>query len=445
MTNHIKQRLWQTFYAAQWIIVVMFWLSQSRDLLQDGGMVNLMTALGRLAGLAAAVMILTQFFFMGRMPWLERVFGLDRLSRIHHTNGKWGIILLLLHPLLLITAGAEFTQRSLAEHYVWMIQNVDDIVQASLALWLFIAVVFTSLAIVRKKFRYESWYAVHLMSYAGVFFAFGHQIELGHTITSSNLFYGYWLTLYTIVFGSHFAFRFALPLYRYWKHTFIVDRVVRENYSTVSIYITGQHVEQFPVRAGQFMIFRFLSKSLWWQAHPFSLSMLPNGKELRITVKALGDFTSSLPNILPGTRVFIDGPYGVFTSLFATQPKSLLIAGGIGITPVRSLAEDLAQHHHDVALVYANRRAEDVVFKDELDQLTAKHHVTVHHLLSDGHAPFATAGRLDETTLKTLVPDVHDREVFLCGPGPMMDAVVRALTALGVPRMNIHFEKFSLA
>ena len=161
------------------------------------------------------------------------------------------------------------------------------------------------------------------------------------TLLAHNVFYTYWACLYTAVFASHLLFRFARPVWLFKRHGFAIEKIVRENYSTVSVYITGSQLDKFRINPGQFMIFRFLVKGMWWQAHPFSLSFVPNGSQLRITVKELGDFTRKVAGLAVGTKIIIDGPYGVFTDMFSLMPKTLFIAGGIGITPVRSLMEAL--------------------------------------------------------------------------------------------------------
>lgn len=93
---------------------------------------------------------------------------------------------------------------------------------------------------------------------------------------------------------------------------------------------------------------------------------MPTGEELRITVKEVGDFTRRVGLLPLGTRIIIDGPYGVFTEWFSVSSKVLFIAGGIGITPIRSLMEQMLRNKKDAILLYANKTRRDIVFKDEL-------------------------------------------------------------------------------
>src|SRR3989344_5101442 len=454
-----KRIAWQGFLLLNLAIILFYWWNGSATLFSaQAGLAGILTAFGKLAGLAAAYAVLLQFFFMGRMPWLERVFGLDKLSRLHHTNGKLALLFIVAHPILLTVGYARAANVGLWNQFVLFITQYEHVVWALVGTILFLVVVGSSVYIVRSKLRYEAWYFVHLLVYLAIFSSFWHQIEVGSDFVVSRVFYSYWVALYTAVFASHLVFRFARPLYRFSQHQFEVAKIVRETASTVSVYIKGKNLAAFPVRPGQFMIFRFLSQGMWWQAHPFSLSRPTDGEFIRITVKQLGDFTKRVDRIPTGTKVIIDGPYGVFTDFFCISKSVLLIAGGIGITPVRSLIEQLSLQGKQIVLLYANRTRNDIVFKKELDALAHEKGIQIQHILSDEPAAKvnmhqhqralahvnAETGRVDREKIERLVPDVVKRDVFLCGPPPMMDALIATLRDLGGPQPQIHFERFSL-
>jgi predicted ferric reductase len=422
---------WPTLFWANWLIVVWYWVNGTTAMW--GSASGVFIALGRLAGLSAAYLILLLFFLMGRMPWFERAYGLDKLARLHQTTGKWGILLFIIHPILLsIGYGLEAGLHPLTQ--LWsFIQHYPFVIWAALALVLFITTVGTSLVIIRSRLRYESWYYVHLLSYLSIFLVFWHQLANGHTVNSSRFFYAYWVTLYVIVLGSHLLLRFLRPLFLFWRHHFIVERVVPETTSSNSVYISGKKLTSFKIKSGQFLIVRFLRRGMWWQAHPFSLSKTPDGRELRITPKSLGDFTAEVKNIEPGTTVIIDGPYGIFTSSEEIG-KVLCLAGGIGITPIRALIGEMLPQGKDVILLYANKSAYDIVFKAELEELARAHSNFKYSNI---------IGRIDEANLKQVV-DLKEREVYLCGPVPMMDAMLSLLKQLGVPAKQIRCERFAL-
>jgi len=119
----------------------------------------------------------------------------------------------------------------------------------------------------------------------------------------------------------------------------------------------------------------------WWRAHPFSISAAPNGKYLRFTIKNLGDYTRLLQHVRVGTSVFVEGPYGVFTGATRTRPRVLFIAGGIGITPLRALLEELPAARGNLTLVYRASHENEVVFRNELDELASLRGATVHYLV----------------------------------------------------------------
>ena len=379
---------------------------------------------------------------MGRMPWLEGAFGLDKLSYIHRRHGKLVFYFLLLHPTLLLVGNSISYQLSLSATLAVLLA-LEYVVYAVIGLILFITVIISSIRISRSKLRYEYWYFVHLMVYVAIFFAFRHQFELGEDLEASSVFYAYWAALYIIIFSSHIFFRWIRPLARYFKHRFYVERVHRETHEATSIYISGKNMEQFHIQPGQFMLFRFLRHGWWWQQHPFSLSMAPNGKEIRITPKVLGDFTKEIQHITPGTKVYIDGPYGVFTDYPESAEKMLLIAGGIGITPVRALIERFMKRGKDVVLLYGNKKTEDIVFKHELEEFRKKG-LRVTYIISDEPSFTGEKGYIDAEKIGRLVSDFKEREVFLCGPPAMMDSVLVSLEKLGISKNSIFFERFEL-
>ncbi len=291
--------------------------------------------------------------------------------------------------------------------------------------------------------KYETWYGVHLTVYMAALLGFGHQLDLGTTVGGSGIFYYYWISLYIIVFLNLFLFRFIRPLWLFYRHRFFVTRVVRETHDVVSIYISGKNMHDFKVKAGQFMIFRFLTRGFWTQSHPFSLSWVPKNGELRISCKNSGDYTSSLPHLTPGAPVLIEGPFGVFTSEKIRGNKLLLIAGGIGITPIRSLFEELAPTH-DVVLMYANKTESDIALRSELETIAQQNRSRVIHVVADQPDFAGERGRIDIERIRRLIPDFAERDIFICGPLPMLLSIKEQLRTAGVSRDRVHYELFSL-
>lgn len=156
----------------------------------------------------------------------------------------------------------------------------------------------------------------------------------------------------------------------------------------------------------------------------------------------MGDFTRSLHRLSPGTRVVLNGPYGVFTAVRRRRPRSLLIAGGIGVTPLRALIEEMPQRKNSITLLYRATSWEDVVFKTELDQLVAARGGVIHYVIGR-RGREVSAHPFAPRFLLATAPDLRDRDVFVCGPREMVDAVTSSLRTLRVPAGQIHVERFA--
>jgi ferredoxin-NADP reductase len=169
------------------------------------------------------------------------------------------------------------------------------------------------------------------------------------------------------------------------------------------------------------------------------LSAAPDGRSLRLTAKGVGGTSRGLRRLPVGTRVFAEGPYGAFTRLNQTTNAILLIAGGIGVTPIRALLEESA---NGAVVLYRVRTEADAVLLPEL-QAIAQRGAQVHVLA--GRTGSSATGPFEPSRLLALVPDVASRDVFVCGPAAMTAAVLRSLRSLGVPRTQVHAERFDLA
>jgi predicted ferric reductase len=241
-------------------VIVGFWFLGSGALI-GAGMSDNFLAFGRLYGLLAVFFALCQFILMGRTVWIERAFGLDRLSRVHRINGYFTFVFILLHVICILIAYSLRSGYSLIDQFIRFVLYYDDLWQAVVSFLLFSLVVGLSIAIARRRFRYEVWYAVHLTTYLAIVLAFGHQLELGGDF-SHDLFVMYWYGLYAFVAVNVLLFRFLVPAYRFFFHRFVVDRLVSETHDSTSVYISGRFLSRLSVLPGQFFIFRFLRRKI---------------------------------------------------------------------------------------------------------------------------------------------------------------------------------------
>jgi predicted ferric reductase len=421
------------------LVVGLWWRGGGlSDVHRLGG---LLASGGRLAGLTGAYLILVQVLLLARIPALERAVGFDRLTIWHRVNGRIALGLLVAHAGL-ITAGYALTDRLSLPGEAWsLLTTFPGVLTATAGLVALVAVVVTSVVIVRRRLRYETWYFVHLYSYLGIALAFSHQIATGHDFAGNPVARIYWKALYVASLAALVGFRVLTPVARGLYHRLRVVAVVEERPGVVSVWIGGRRLERLAARSGQFFLFRFLTRDCWWEAHPFSLSCAPDGRHLRITVKALGDFSASLARIRPEARVLAEGPFGSFTDSARRRRRVVMIAGGVGITPIRALLQDMRGGPGDVTVLYRAIDERDVVFRDELDELAALRGAELHYVLGD-HRDLATRGLLGPGHLRALVPDLAKRDVFVCGPPAMADAVLRSLRRAGVPRRQVICERF---
>ncbi len=399
----------------------------------------LLMSVGRITGLLASYFLLIQVLLLARLPFLKAVAGFDRLAVWHRWNGRFTILLVLAH-VGFITIGYALSDRlSVSGETMSLLTNYPGMVWAFIGTGLLLLVGVTSAVIVRRRLRYETWYAVHVMAYLGIFLSWFHQIPTGNEFVVNPVAAAYWTALYIVTLQLVVLFRVLQPLVRALWHGMRVVDVTAEGPGVFSLLIAGRHMDWMDVHAGQFFLWRFLAPGMWRESHPFSLSAAPQGNSLRITVKALGDFSTALANIKPGTRVVAEGPFGSFTSEARRHEGAVLIAAGIGITPIRALLEEMTG---DLTLIYRAVREDDLIFRHELNRL-ARRGIKVHYAIGDHRLP-EHRHLLSAPHLRDLVPDIAERDVYLCGPSAMMRSVKRTLRRIGVPKAAIHTDEFAL-
>lgn len=393
-------------------------------------------SLAQLTGLLCSEAGLLGLILITRTPLMERRYGLDRMFNWHRLLGEAMAMFLALHIAFSVAAwaipnGTMNAIQSLTGKESYMaLTSVGSVI--------ILLVTISSLKWFRNKLSYEMWYFVHLTAYFGLAASFSHQIVLGTDFADDVLARGFWVAIHVALV--------AWVVWSRWGRFFVavarplrVSAVTHEAEGITSVVLSGKHLGKAKAQGGQFYLVRQMMKGRWWQANPFSLSAQPTTAGLRFTVKSRGEASNAFTNIALGTRVIVEGPYGVCTPDVVNSEKVLLVGGGIGIGPVMSFLEQLKPEHEPIVLYRVSSEQEMSQVK-ELEGLATARNGSVHTLVGP-RATLKVADPFSAEVLLRAVPDLAQRVVIVAGPESMVKAVQRGARAAGVPAENIHAER----
>ncbi len=394
------------------------------------------TSLAQLTGLLCSEAGLLGLILITRTPLMERRYGLDRMFNWHRLLGEAMAIFLALHIAFSVAAWAipsgtmNAIQSLTGEEPYMALTSVGSVIV--------LLVTISSLKWFRNKLSYEMWYFVHLTAYFGLAASFSHQIVLGTDFADDSLARSFWVAIHVAlvawIIWSRWG-RFFVALARPLR----VSAVTHEAEGITSVVLSGAHLRKAKAQGGQFYLVRQLVKGRWWQSNPFSLSAQPTTAGLRFTVKARGESSNAFTNIALGTRVIVEGPYGVCTPDVVNSEKVLLVGGGIGIGPVMSFLEQLTPQHEPIVLYRVSSEQEMSQVKG-IEALATARNGSVHTLVGP-RATLKVADPFSADALLKAVPDLAQRVVIVAGPESMVKAVQRGARAAGVPVENIHAER----
>ncbi|MFE4830760.1 ferric reductase-like transmembrane domain-containing protein [Streptomyces sp. NPDC056672] len=427
--------------AAMWTglvaVLVLWWVTSHAVVGLAGWMIGAGDIFGMVAGYTCALLVL----LMARIPYLEHMVGSDRVARWHAGAGRYTILLLVFH-IVFEFWGSALERGTPVLSLAWqMTMRFPYLLPAAIGGTLLLVVGLVSAGLVRRRVPYELWYFLHLTTYLALFLTFGHQLALGASF-SGTFARGCWFTLYLAAAGAVLHHRVLTPIRRNLRHRLRVESVTAEGPGTCSVVLQGSRLDELAPQPGQFFRWRFLTKGLRLSSNPYSLSGAPAPDSLRITVKRSGNHSARLAGLKPGTRVWAEGPYGALTAARRQRAKVLLIAGGAGITPLRTLFETLPAAPGDLTMIYLARSEADLVLRYELEAIALRRG---HQLRCIADTP--ATGRpspLTAAALRAEVADLPEHDVYLCGPPGMMSAAWDGLRKAGVPARNIHHESFTL-
>jgi predicted ferric reductase len=419
------------------VVTIGIWVRHGGwDLLTSGDWAEAWESAGALTGLLATSVAMIGIALAARTHRFERAIGLDRALIWHRWLGETAALLLVAH--IATTLVAYSARSGLRQAIVELTREEQYMAMATVGALGMLLITVVSLGFIRRHLAYETWYFIHLLIYASLALAFAHEIFLGSDLAFDPLARAFWIAVSVIVLLMVIVSRWGKAL-RSIARPLTVLSVTPLNDVAAAIELGGRNVTDLRAAAGQFALLRPLTPKLIWQPHPYSISAAPRTDRIRFTIKALGGASQLMTQLPVGTKVAVEGPYGTKIYEELRGSKLLLIAGGVGIGPVRSLLEDFDADAEPI-VIYRARRAEEIVHYEELEHLAETRNGRIIPIVGPT-SRLGSSNPFDPVNMRTMVPDVADRIAVVCGSQPMINAAYQCLRACGIDDEDIHFER----
>ncbi|MCG2787595.1 MAG: hypothetical protein L6461_21120 [Anaerolineae bacterium] len=380
---------------------------------------------GEVIGSSMIILMAAGFFLTTRAKWAEAYFGgLDKMYMTHKRVNTSAFLLIFVH-ILVVPIATEFR-----------LGNYLAILAFAGILTIVLLTLSPRIPLLSKltNASYEQWKKIH--RYIGIFYVIGFVHSLfvnglsalvAFSYVQAVFVFGLLCYLYTEIF-SRFTKKF-LP--------YTVSGVRHLNGSTTEVTLTAKK-ERLSHQPGQFLFVRFPGERALDESHPFSISSAPGEADIRLTIKACGDFTRELfQNLRPGMDATLDGAYGLFQYQLG-GPKQIWVAGGIGITPFLSFIRN-SKLEREIDFYYTVRTRQEALFLDEIEaaaQGNPRFRAFVRFSLESGSLT-------GDEIVKNAGENFRDRDVYMCGPLGMLNAYSEKFQALGLAAEQIHFEEFN--
>ncbi|MEK8109858.1 ferredoxin reductase family protein [Micromonospora sp. M12] len=397
------------------------------------------TAAGRITGLVAGYLLLVQVLMMSRLAVLERWVGGEQIGRWHRDIGATLLVTVLAHMSLILVGYADLRNQSILAEVGTLLGDYKDMLSAFVATGIMMLVGFSSIRAIRRALPYELWHLLHRSSYLILLLGYGHQFTHGAQLYKAGPVRAGWIALYLLVVAAVLWGRVIAPLAFNLRYQLRVADVVAESPDTISIYLTGERLGRLAMLGGQYFRWRFLTRaaggSRTRSPSPPPRTAAGCGSPSRWSARTPRTCAtwSRAPGLGPGPVRHLHGRA-------PDRDRTLLIAGGSGITPIRAMLEELPP---GAALIYRARTPADVLLSRELDWLAQERDTSVWYVIGSRDDP-GPRQLMSPDGLRQLVPDVARRDVYLCGPPGLVEQSVRALRRAGVPRRQIHLATFEL-
>ena len=411
---------------------------ESSSMLYKFGSAKAMLRAGKVLGLIASVLLLMQLLWSARIRTLDRIIGLNNLFRWHGVMGITIVGCALLHPMLVYLPDNTLII-PLTKRY-W-----PELVGLGLLLFILIMVI-TSTLRTRLRLPYHFWRTAHRVGAVVVVAGLAVHVlnvsdSFGRGLPQASVYWaiGLWMLLYAWMTIHRVRTRLR-------PHT--VTAVEPVGPDAMSLLVRPRSGLAFPYAPGQFAFIRIKSAGVRAEEHPFTIASSPQRPtELEFLIRLCGDWTNTIANVQPGDRIAIDGPYGLFSHLRCSgQAELVMIAGGIGITPMLSMLRYMADTNDErtITLIWSNKTRDHVIRSDECRELELRlPGLRVHHFFTRGADMATTGDRLDHAVLERLLADrSRYASIFICGPEGMMADMTQLLLGLGFSRRRIFTERF---
>lgn len=433
-----------TPHGALWLIIYLFFVLAPLFALLLGSMPpvrSFWTEFSIAIGYSGLAMMGLQFGLTARFRYVTEPWGEDVIYHFHRQISLIAVALVIAHPIILFIERPELLGLLNPFTAPWRARF------AALSTCALIALVVMALWRTKLRLRYETWHVTHVglavvAVAAGIAHMVGWSFYLGDPWKR-----GLWIGLTVFWIGLLFYVRVVKPLF-VLRRPHIVSEVRKERGGTWTLVMKPDGCAGLRFRPGQFGWLTVYGSPFKITAHPFSFSSSAAAADghVEMSIRELGDFTGDIGKVSVGRRVYIDGPYGAFT-IGHPADMHVLIAGGVGITPMMSIIRTLADQgdKRPVMLLYGSKNWDMITFREELEAIEARLDLTVVHVLENppddwtGERGFITA----DVLRRHLPPPYADHEYFICGPDVMMDAIESALERLSVPITKYHSERYS--
>ncbi len=393
---------------------------------------GLLLTFGKSTALTAFTIFCLQVLLGARLKTLDRLAGLDKILQFHRIMAIVGTILILAHPIAVMMAYEDFSLVGF--------RSSMPIIFAEIALIILLTGVLFALLRAKLKIDYNLWHLFHKVMLLVVILGFIHSIAIGSDIHSATKYL--WWAIFAIAILA-FSFRnIVFPMFI--RKRYRISNIEQENHNTYTITLKPSNGKIPTYHPGQFMFLKLIRRKTKSEEHPFTISSSPTQEGfISATIKESGNFTNTIGKTTTEDFAKVAMPYGKFSFVHDQPKRFLLIAGGVGITPIISMVRYLRDTEDDrhVVVLSANRTEEDILFKAELDALPPNFR-TVHILSHPDESWLGYRGRIDSAIiLKEVGENLSEFGVYLCGPAPMMKSVEKELRKCGYMG-KIRTEKF---